>query len=426
MFGLTFLLIIAALLIYTRPPKEEYTVITPEEDRHSPQEPVESTMVVFGNPIKIDASVKEFISIDISPDESTLVTYLGGSPDRSARRLVVDLKTNEVVVSPKIYTGYPNSPEWINGNKYVTYTYGTEQDQGHTLAIEDLKSGEISEIPLSNFSSRIHSFLFNEISPDGTWVTNGLLDFFDIKGKRPLSIPGPDEDTATLWFSDSKRILGCHNSQFTIWNIETGQSQTLVVDMPDNTLGDSPIRLVNCTSDLIWLIQDKVVVGNFYYNEGESEDPVQDWVIVDLEKSSTIFIPDTKILTTDTKTGLAVAVWNRYNANGSSGIPHVTLYDRNGTKLKEKVFDIVPGIETNRYNISLIDRSHVFYWRLTDYDDNLEPARMELVVLDLDTGIEKVIGGSLNYDSGQLLSDKNTWIATSGNELIKGKIDETK
>ncbi len=431
LLGLGFVLVIGVWLIYTRPLKENYIALTPEipGGYNTENYVFESSVTIFGKSIEMGVPIREIVSFDISSDESTLVAYTA-SPDRTTRRLVVDLKTNDVKVSPVVYEGYTIFPQWIENNKYVTQKYGTSNDALDTLIVEDLVMGEVSEIFLSNFKSKIYYRGFNRISPDEKWITNGQLDFFNIKEKQPLSISGPEEDIATLWFSDSKRIIGCHNWQVSIWNIETQKSQLLNIKMPDNTWEN--YKLMNCTDELVWLVEDKVVVGNFYYDLGDDdwgECPCpQDWLIVDLEKLSATIVPNTKFMVTDPESGLAVAVWNRYNANGSSGIPHVTLYDRSGAVLKKKVFDVMPNIESNRHNVSIVDKSHIFYSKLTEYYDPYSSVRsvVELVLLNLDEGTEKVLATSLNYGSGHLLSDKNTWIATSGNKLIKGKIDENK
>lgn len=219
-------------------------------------------------------------------------------------------------------------------------------------------------------------------------------------------------DGAYAWFSDSNRILGFKATneklpegndarELVMWNVSTKEGTPVGVNIPLKN-----IRVID------WLEQDKIAKVNAGYDDGSFD------YIVNLDTKKVSDLGETSGMLMGMKVDPALGLY------GAAGY----IFENGKENGIVKVFDKTGDVREVRFGtdgymrqvLNFIDKDTVIYMRKKMSGSN-NPS--EIVVLDLNTKIERVIGTHTeNLFGFAVTSDRSSYIIATSDRILLNKI----
>lgn len=327
-------------------------------------------------------------------------TGIKNSDEIPAKTYLLDIVTGKTTLMPGILL------RGIEDSRIVALF------QGNDLVLYEIETGKIHRIATDG------NIFAGSLSPDGKYYvfdTMKGIRKYNLENKTTEIITEGQYDGATAWFDDSQRMLGFKETGEKIFDAGIGR-QVGIWKIQDKTF--VPFASASIPSKLIrnatWIIPDKVARINTGWDDGSHD------YIWEIDTGKVLDLGDTSLalmggIEEDDSLGLFALV-NGYADSGKEIV--ASIY-----KGSEKIHSISLSAQYFRESLEIVNEDTLIYIR-KHMDSKFQIDKVELVLLDFKTGIESILQeiSPREYSTVSLYTDKNTWILSSKNKFIIGKI----
>lgn len=361
-----------------------------------------SDLPIFKNGLEAEGIVLDELGYHTFSKDGKYFVFTGikNSEETPTKTYLLNVKTGETTLLPGILL------RGFEDNRIVSLF------RGSNLVLYEIETANTYSIPTDG------SVFSGTLSPDGKYYvfnTLGGIRRYNLENKITEIISEGQYDGATAWFDDSQRMLGFKENGVKIFDAGI-ERQLGTWNTEDKTFTPFITESIPPTSirSATWVIPDKVARINTGWDDGSFD------YILEIDTRKVVDLGDTSGalmggIEEDDSLGLFSLI------NGYADVDNeivASMY-----KGFAKIHSISLLTQYYRESLKIVDEDTLLYIR-KHMDVKFRIDRVELVLLDLKTGTETTLQElpPAEYSRVSLYSDKNTWVLSSKNKFIIGKI----